>query len=154
MGVGFARIAMHARTVALSRKIGNCFSVGSPKVETRQTTEVMIMWVWKTQYEHLCADNASLRRDSNVLKSILSAIDNAEDGRIFIGEVVIMSSGTLNDIQAQWQADKDAVMRLTAERDWYKQKYAELIVSTDTKGWFYDEQRGDASVPQTVQQIL
>ena len=131
MGVGFARTAMPARTVALSRKIGSCFSVGSSKVETRPTTEVMIMWVEKAQYEYLCADNASLRRDSNVLKSILSAIDNAEDGRISIGEVVIMSNGTLNDIQAQWQADKDAVMRLTAERDWYKQKYAELIIASE-----------------------
>ena len=89
------------------------------------------MWIEKAQYEYLCADNASLRRDSNVLKSILSAIDNAEDGRISIGEVVIMSNRTLNDIQAQWQADKDAVMRLTAERDWYKQKYAELIIASE-----------------------
>lgn len=131
MDAGFARTVMPARAVVLSRKIGSCLLVKSSRARIHLTTEVMIMWIEKAQYEYLCADNASLRRDSNVLKSILSAIDNAEDGRISIGEVVIMSNRTLNDIQAQWQADKDAVMRLTAERDWYKQKYAELIIASE-----------------------
>lgn len=92
------------------------------------------MWISRMQYDYLQENNSSLRRDSDTLKSILSAIDSAEDGKVAVGEAVVMSYDVWNNINTQWQADKDAVMKVTAERDWYKQKYAELVVTSDMKG--------------------
>ena len=92
------------------------------------------MWISRAQYDYLQESNSSLRRDSDALKSILSAIDRTEDGKVVLGDVVVMSYDVWNDINAKWQAGKDAMMKVAAERDWYKQKYAELVVTSGMKG--------------------
>ena len=83
------------------------------------------MWVKKEEYNHLL----SLKQDSDILKSLVNSVTN--DGMFFAEGLVIMSDDVWNSFNTKWEADKDAVMRLVAERDWYKQKYAEFVVAAN-----------------------
>ena len=53
---------------------------------------------------------------------------------LFAEGLVIMSDDVWNNFNTKWKADKEAVMRLVAERDWYKQKYAEFAMESEMKG--------------------
>lgn len=83
------------------------------------------MWIKKEEYNHLL----SLQQDSDILKSLVNRV--TDDGIFFAEGLVIMSDDVWNNFNTKWKADKDAVMRLAAEKDWYKQKYAEFAVAAN-----------------------
>ena len=86
------------------------------------------MWIKKEEYNHLL----SLQQDFEILKSLVNRV--TMDGMFFAEGLVIMSDDVWSDFNTKWKADKDAVMRLVAERDWYKQKYAEFAMASEMKG--------------------
>jgi len=96
------------------------------------------MWINRSKYKNLCDDNDRLRARDHELDVILEGVAMAKDGVITVRDVVIMSRENWYKFIEQLQTEKDAVRKITAERDWYKQKYAEMIIHDDMKGYFYE----------------
>lgn len=92
------------------------------------------MWISKKKYASLRRQNDILSEKSNVMDQITYAIHRAKDNVLVLGrDVVVMPHSTWSSIMNEIQESEDAIMKIAAERDWYKQKYAELTIDGDTK---------------------
>ena len=88
------------------------------------------MWISKYEYEHMQAEIKKLNAKANMFDSIMDAISNlsfSDRPALVIKENIYVISKAAFD--ATWKKIDDAeheVLELTAERDWYKNAYAEL----------------------------
>lgn len=98
------------------------------------------MWISSKNYDSLLNQSAGFKKEALQLKSLLSAIGNAQDGRFYVGnDVVVLTRTTCDAMTEQLKSDKDQIMKLTAERDWYKREYAELIIQQNMNDYSYEE---------------
>lgn len=93
------------------------------------------MWISKKKYDSLCRQNDILSEKSKALDEITYAIHRSKDNVLVVGrDIVVMPYDTWSSFMNNIQESENAIMKIAAERDWYKQKYAELIIDGDTKG--------------------
>lgn len=87
------------------------------------------MWISKEKYQRLNRIDREQRQIVAVYNDLVRRVrDKDSNEGIFIGEnIVAFSPSAYQQLKAKGRAQKDTIMQLTAERDWYKQKYAELL---------------------------
>lgn len=78
------------------------------------------MWIKKQEYE-------KLKDDSGILQTLIEATYSEEGKVLIVGEFVFMPLNKWESILAEWGQDQDTIIRLSVDRDLYRQKYEELL---------------------------
>lgn len=78
------------------------------------------MWIKKQEYK-------KLKDDSGILQTLIEATYSEENRVLVVGDFVFMPLNKWESILEKWCQDQDAVIRLTADKNSYKQKYEELL---------------------------
>ena len=87
------------------------------------------MWVSKAVYEDLQEENGRLRREANGLDDLLARARvmsfKGETGILVADRCYLVLKDVYDDIFKRLATAEDNVRTLTAERDWYKNAFAE-----------------------------
>ena len=107
------------------------------------------MWLSKSEYSYLLEESERLREKADVLDRILDYADKDDvDSRepICIGEnFYLLSMAAFDQLLTRLQMAEDSVRSLAAERDWYKNAYAELKVANRTENTATHQEGGASS---------
>lgn len=82
------------------------------------------MWISKDRYEAMQRLAQSNERDANFVRSIAFSLET--QSLLMNEKMVVMTREHYDTLVHEKNSLSDTVLELTAERDWYKQKYAEL----------------------------
>lgn len=93
-----------------------------------------IVWISKQTYDNMSDSIERLSHYQDQWNRLTYAIEHGDERYFILERVAIVSPQLLKDNADELRSKVDAIMRLTAERDWYKQKYAELAVASAVEG--------------------
>lgn len=82
------------------------------------------MWISKDKYEAMQRLIQSNERDANLIRSIAFSLET--QSLLMNEKMVVMTREHYDTLIHEKNSLSDAVLGLTAERDWYKQKCAEF----------------------------
>ena len=107
------------------------------------------MWLSKSEYSHPLERNKRLREKADVLDRILDYADKDDvcsKEPIHIGKnFYLLSMAAFDQLLTRMQTAEDSVRSLAAERDWYKNAYAELKVANRTENTVIHQEGGASS---------
>lgn len=92
------------------------------------------MWISKQTYDNMSDSIERLARYQDQWNRLTYAIEHGGERYFILERVAIVSPQLLKDNADELRSKADDIMKLTAERDWYKQKYAELLAALEVKG--------------------
>lgn len=92
------------------------------------------MWISKQEYKSLTEEVERLSQDSRNWHVLLDSLRSAPERTIHWPGVSLVQDEWFHEITQKLDAQKKSIMSLTAARDWYKQKYAELLAASEVKG--------------------
>ena len=93
-----------------------------------------IVWISKQTYDNMSDSIERLARYQDQWNRLTYAIEHGGERYFILERVAIVSPQLLKDNADELRSKADDIMKLTAERDWYKQKYAELVAASDVEG--------------------
>ena len=97
------------------------------------------MWIKKPKLDALKAENKRLNEVENEYRYFMNAIERASDGYVSVRKDTVIFSRQAFDLITEKQSQmEDTIQHLTAEKDWYKLRYAELAVR-DKDGGKYEK---------------
>lgn len=88
------------------------------------------MWISKQTYDNMSDSIERLSHYQDQWNRLTYAIKHGNERCFVLDGVVVVSQQWMQANADDLKSKVDAIMRLTAERDWYKQKYAELVVGS------------------------
>ncbi len=91
------------------------------------------MWISKQTYDNMSDSIERLSHYQDQWNRLTYAIEHGGERYFILDGVVIVSPQLLKDNADELRSKADDIMKLTAERDWYKQKYAELLAASEVK---------------------
>ena len=92
------------------------------------------MWISKQTYDNMSDSIERLSHYQDQWNRLTYAIEHDDESCFILDGVIVVSQQWLQANSDDLKSNVDAIMRLTAERDWYKQKYAELLAASEVKG--------------------
>lgn len=89
------------------------------------------MWISRAEYEYFEHQISEYKYKADLLDTILDAakkphFDKSHPGIMITEDAYIVSKNSFDDILSELNNSDGKVLSLTAERDWYKNAYAEL----------------------------
>lgn len=93
-----------------------------------------IVWISKQTYDNMSDSIERLSHYQDQWNRLVYAIEHGDESYFILERVAIVSPQLLKDNADELRSKADDIMKLTAERDWYKQKYAELLAASEVKG--------------------
>ena len=92
-----------------------------------------IVWIAKQTYDNMSDSIERLSYYQDQWNRLVYAIEHGDESCFVLDGVVVVSRQLLQANADELRSKADTIMKLTAERDWYKQKYAELVVASDVE---------------------
>ena len=92
------------------------------------------MWISKQTYDNMSDSIERLSHYQDQWNRLVYAIEHGDKSCCVLDGVVVVSRQLLQANADELRSKADDIMKLTAERDWYKQKYAELLAASEVKG--------------------
>lgn len=89
------------------------------------------MWISKQTYDNMSDSIERLSHYQDQWNRLVYAIEHGDESCFALDGVVVVSQQLLQANADDLKSKAGTIMRLTAERDWYKQKYAELVVASE-----------------------
>ena len=89
------------------------------------------MWISRYEYEYLEQQVSEYRHKADLLDAVIRAIQNAKydqshPGAMVSEDIFVVSKNAFDRVLSELSHANGEVLSPTAERDWYKNAYAEL----------------------------
>ena len=89
------------------------------------------MWISKSEYDEIKYQESNVVHKAALWDAITDALhdcrfDKSKPGVMISENIYVISSDTFNDILSRLAKANEQLLSITAERDWYKNAFADL----------------------------